>query len=152
MLDLIDEATYRDPNFALAYCFATEVHVLLYRYREHTPERLVQAKEAAAMALQLAPDLGESHLAQAVYYYHGLRDYYGAERELNLADSKIERKTGVSFVESNSRKGGLGIGRMRYATGEKRSVWLRAIQPANVLIQTYRVLRMYSEGENWLTI
>ena len=37
------------------------------------------------MALELAPDLGESHLAQALYYYHGLRDYYGAERELDRA-------------------------------------------------------------------
>ncbi len=147
MLDLIDAAITRDPNFALAYCFATEVHVLLYRYREHTPERLVQAKEAAAMALQLAPDLGESHLAQAVYYYHGLRDYYGAERELKLADSKMNGKPEFLLLKQLTER---RFGHWKDALRDgKKAVELAPRDPslANVLIQTYRVLRMYSEGE-----
>ena len=147
MLDLIDAALTRDPNFALAYCFATEVHVLLYRYREHTPERLVQAKEAAAMALQLAPDLGESHLAQAVYYYHGLRDYYGAERELNLADSKMNGKPEFLLLKQLTER---RFGHWKAALRDgRKAVDLAPRDPsqANVLIQTYRVLRMYSEGE-----
>ena len=104
MLELIDRATARDPNFAIAYCFATEVNALLYRYRQHTPERLAKTQQAAATALKLAPDLGESHLAQALYYYHCLRDFYGAERELELARPTLGGRSDYLLVKEMTER------------------------------------------------
>jgi TolB-like protein/class 3 adenylate cyclase/Flp pilus assembly protein TadD len=83
---LLDEAISRDPNFALAYCWASRAHNSLYWFEfDHTPARLTQAKATAQKALTLAPDLGEAHLAQAMFYYRGLRDYAQAREELTIA-------------------------------------------------------------------
>jgi serine/threonine protein kinase/Tfp pilus assembly protein PilF len=147
MLELIDRATARDPNFAIAYCFATEVNALLYRYREHTPERLKKTKEAAAMALQLAPDLGESHLAQALYYYHCLRDYIGAERELELAKPTLGGQADYLLVKQITERR-FGHWQAAIKDGEKAlSVDPQNPVMASVLIQTYIVLRMYQQAE-----
>ena len=83
---LLDEAISRDPNFALAYCWASRANDDLYWFDlDHTPARLAQAKATAQKALALAPDLGEAHLAQAMFYYHGMRDYAQAREELATA-------------------------------------------------------------------
>src|SRR6266576_665737 len=147
MLELIDRATTRDPNFAVAYCFATEVNALLYRYREHTPERLKKTKDSAANALQLAPDLGESHLAQALYYYHCLRDFIGAQRELELAKPTLGGQADYLLVKEMTERR-FGHWQTAIKDGEKAlSLDPRNPVMASVLIQTYIVLRMYSEAE-----
>jgi serine/threonine protein kinase/tetratricopeptide (TPR) repeat protein len=147
MLELLDRATTRDPNFAIAYCFATEVNALLYRYQEHTPERLAKTKESAAAALRLAPDLGETHVAQALYYYHCLRDYYGAERELELARPTSNGRSDYLLVKSMTERR-FGHWQSAIKDGEKAlSLDPRNPVLASVLIQTYIVLRMYPEAE-----
>jgi tetratricopeptide (TPR) repeat protein len=147
MLELIDRATARDPNFAIAYGFATEVNALLYRYRERTPERLTKTREAAAKALQLAPDLGESHLAQALYYYHCLRDYYGAERELELARPTLSGRSDYLLVKELTERR-FGHWQSAIEHGEKAlSLDPRNPVMASVLIQTYLLLRMYPQAE-----
>jgi serine/threonine protein kinase/tetratricopeptide (TPR) repeat protein len=147
MLELIDRATARDPNFATAYCFATKVNALLYRYREHTPERLSATKQSAAKALQLGPDLGESHLAQALYYYHCLRDYYGAERELEIAEPTLGGRSDYLLVKEMTERR-FGHWQKAIEDGEKAlSLDPRNPVMAGVLIQTYVVLRMYPEAE-----
>ncbi|HJT79789.1 MAG TPA: protein kinase [Chthoniobacterales bacterium] len=149
MADLLDQATARDPKFALAYCFAAEVNVLLYRYSEHSAERLAKAREAAALALEVAPDLGESHLAQAMYYYHGLRDFVSADRELALAGSSLSGKTEFLVLKQVTERR-FGHWRDALRDGE-RALALNPRDPttAQVLIETYRAVRMYSEAE-WL--
>lgn len=83
---LLDEAISRDGSFALAYCWATTANDNLYWFGlEHTPARLAQARAAAQTALKLAPDLGEAHLAQALVYYHGTREYGRALEEVARA-------------------------------------------------------------------
>jgi TolB-like protein len=83
---LLDEAISRDGKFALAYCWATTANDNLYWFGlDHSPERLAQAKATAQTALALAPDLGEAHLAQALIYYHGYRDYERALEQVALA-------------------------------------------------------------------
>ena len=80
---LLDEAISRDGNFALAYCWASRANLYLYWFDfDHTPTRLAEAKATAQKALELAPALGEAHLAQAMFYYHGLRNYDLARQEL----------------------------------------------------------------------
>ena len=147
MLELLDRATTRDPNFALAHCFATEVNALLYRYREHTPERLLATKQAAAAALQLAPDLGEAHLAQALYFYHCLRDYYGAERELELAKPTLGGRSDYLLVKEMTERR-FGHWQAAIEDGEKAlSLDPRNPVLASVLIQSYILLRKYPEAD-----
>lgn len=93
---LLDEATSRDPTFALAYCWTTTAHDSLYWYGlDRTPARLAQAQATAQKALALAPDLGESHLAQALVYYHGSRDYARALAELAIASQTLPNSAEV---------------------------------------------------------
>jgi len=85
---LLDQAIARDPQFALAYSSLAEAHLYMYRFNgDQTPARLDQAKKAADTALQIAPKLPQSHLANAQYYYYGVRDYEHALSELAAARS-----------------------------------------------------------------
>ncbi|MEY2482525.1 MAG: hypothetical protein QOK24_1053 [Verrucomicrobiota bacterium] len=93
---LLDEAISRDPNFALAYCWITTAHDGLYWHDlDHTPARLAQAQATAQKALALAPDLGEAHLAQALVYYHGNRDYARALEQLAIAKRTLPNSAEV---------------------------------------------------------
>jgi serine/threonine protein kinase/Flp pilus assembly protein TadD len=87
-LHLLEQVIARDPQFALAYSSLAEGHLYIYRFSgDQTPDRLDRAKKAADTALQLAPKLPQSHLAEAQYYYYGLRDYGRALAELDTARS-----------------------------------------------------------------
>ena len=87
-IHLLEQVIARDPQFVLAYSSLTEGHLYMYRFSgDPTPDRLDRAKKAADTALQLAPKLPQSHLAEAQYYYYGLRDYGRALGELNMARS-----------------------------------------------------------------
>lgn len=93
---LLDEAIARDGNFALAYCSLTRAHDILYWFElDHTQTRLAQAKAAAERAIELAPDLGEAHLARALVYYHGGRDYERARAELAIARRSLPNSAEV---------------------------------------------------------
>jgi serine/threonine protein kinase/Flp pilus assembly protein TadD len=67
-VELFEKATQRDPNFALAYCGLANAQGRLYHWTRD-PQRLELAKKAAETALRLRPDLGETHLALASYYF-----------------------------------------------------------------------------------
>ncbi|MBV9009596.1 MAG: hypothetical protein JO354_10605 [Verrucomicrobia bacterium] len=83
---LLDEAISRDGTFALAFCWSAIAHDNLYWFNyDRTPARLELAKSCVRQALQLAPDLGEAHLAQALVAYHGSRDYAKAREHLAIA-------------------------------------------------------------------
>ena len=65
-IDLLDDATRRDPGFALAYCYSARAHALLYFLGfDSTPARSALAEQAVNSALRLGPDLSEAHLAQS---------------------------------------------------------------------------------------
>jgi len=96
---LLDEAISRDPNFALAYCWRTIAHDNLYwNGLDRTPARLELAQASAERALALVPDLGEAHLAQALVFYHGKRDYTRAFQELALASRTLPNNAEVSYL------------------------------------------------------
>src|SRR6266487_101605 len=98
-LRLLDEAISRDGNFALAYCWATWANDSLYWFGlDHTPGRLAQARKMAQKALALAPDSGEAHLAQALVYYLGDRDYARAREELGIAHRALPNNAEVYSV------------------------------------------------------
>ena len=85
-VDLLQDATRRDPGFVEAYCSLGRVHDLLYYLGlDATPARRALAREAVDQALKLRPDSGEAHLALAEYYMDCDRDYARAEAELASA-------------------------------------------------------------------
>jgi len=84
--ELLQKAVVRDPNFSLAYCLLTEVNLTLY----WSPGRIEptyrgRAEAALREAQRLAPDAGETHLAQAQFYQYGNQDYDWALSELEIA-------------------------------------------------------------------
>lgn len=95
----LDEAISRDPKFALAYCWRTTAHDNLYwNGLDRTPARLELAQASVERALALGPDLGEAHLAQALVYYHGKRDYARAFQELALASRALPNSAEVFYL------------------------------------------------------
>ncbi|MEY2487509.1 MAG: hypothetical protein QOH39_3157 [Verrucomicrobiota bacterium] len=93
---LLDEAIARDGKFALAYCWAAVAHDNLYWFDyDHAAARLELAESCVRQALQLAPDLGEAHLAQALVFYHGHRDYARARQQLAIAQRSIPNNAEV---------------------------------------------------------
>ena len=71
-VELLEKATQRDPNFALAYCELAKAHIELIHFTSRSEEskHLEFAKKASETALRLRPDLGEPHLALALYYLY----------------------------------------------------------------------------------
>ena len=144
-ITLLDAAIARDPNFTLAYCLSVDAHIILYRYVEHTPAHLEAAKENAEKALQLAPGLGEAHLAKARYLYHGLRDYLGAQRELDLAAPTSSGDAEFLTLSSVTER---RLGRWKDAVRDgERSVALNPRDAIYVgtLMESYRALRDYAK-------
>ncbi|MDB6148033.1 MAG: hypothetical protein JWO45_1697 [Spartobacteria bacterium] len=96
---LLDEAIGRDGRFALAYCWAAVAHDNLYWFNfDHTTARLELAKSCVRQAIQLAPELGEAHLAQALVFYHGYRDYAQARQHLAIAQRGLPNNAQVYSV------------------------------------------------------
>jgi TolB-like protein/Tfp pilus assembly protein PilF len=78
------QAVARDPKFALAY--ARLAYSELYRHwfiGNLTSAELAEVKSNIDRALAIAPVLPDAHLALAVFYYWGYRDYDPALRELD---------------------------------------------------------------------
>ncbi len=145
----LDEAISRDGGFALAYCWAARAHDNLYWFGlDRSSARLAQAKAAAQTALALAPDLGEAHLAQALVYYHGNRDYPRALEQLEIA-----RRTLPNNAELYALLGWIARRQGRWEdalTNLKKAVDLDPRNP-QILISglsvTYDLLRRYDDKE-----
>ena len=92
---LLDEAITRDPNFALAYCWRTNAHDSLFCTDWICIRNEALAHASVQKALALAPDLGEAHLAQALVFYHGSREFTRAYQELALANRTLPNSAEV---------------------------------------------------------
>ena len=142
----LDEAISRDPNFALAYCWRTIAHDNLYwNGLDRTPARLDLAQASAEKALALVPDLGEAHLAQALVYYHGKRDYTRAFQELALASRTLPNSAEVSyFAGTIARRQGHWDDSVRNL---EKAFELDPLNPRNVngLSVVYDLLRRYDD-------
>lgn len=124
---LLDEAISLDGNFALAYCWATTANDNLYWFGlDHSPKRLAQAKATAQTALALAPDLGEAHLAQALVYYHGYRDYNRALEQVALA-----KRTLPNSAETYSLAGWIVRRQGRWDDARKNLTKAAELDPRN---------------------
>jgi len=90
----LEQATARDENFILAYCYLARAHDLLYFFDlDPVPSRILLAEAAARAAIRLRPDSAEAHLAMADYYFRCHRDYDRAQRELAVARPGLPNST-----------------------------------------------------------
>lgn len=145
-LELLEKATALDPNFLLAYCQASQAHVVLYWLEiDHTPERLALADAAIQKAELTQPDSDDVHFARGLYLYEGLRDYDRARSELQLAQRSLPNDANIfSLSGSIDRR----QGQWQRSTAElQRAVDL---DPSNLfhlqqLAASYHVLRRYSD-------
>jgi tetratricopeptide (TPR) repeat protein len=89
---LLEEATRKDPKFALAYCSIAAAQDQLYINRIDDNEKLQRraAGDAAINeALRLRPDLAEAHLRLASHLYTVHRNYGRASVQLAIAEQAL---------------------------------------------------------------
>lgn len=98
-LGWLDQAIAKDPDFALAHALACRLHMVIYWVvGDYDKARLPLAYEHARRAIELAPKLAESHLAMALYWYWGNREYPKALESLGNARILEPNSSSVSFL------------------------------------------------------
>ena len=84
------EAVRLDPNFALAWARLAALRSFLYFNRiEPNTNTAAAVKEAADRAMALAPQAGESWIAQGAYRYRVLRDFEAALAAYKEAQKRL---------------------------------------------------------------
>src|SRR6516165_3562537 len=84
------EAVRLDPHFALAWARLASVRSFLYFNRiESNTNTAAAVKEAADRAMALAPEAGESWVAQGAYRYRVQRDFSGALAAYEEAQKRL---------------------------------------------------------------
>jgi TolB-like protein len=105
--ELLEKATQRDPNFALAYCELAKTQGDLYLGFTSDPKDLESAKKAAEAAVRVRPDLGETHLALARYYFNAsfspenavnTANFERVREELTIARRKLPNNPEALFI------------------------------------------------------
>jgi TolB-like protein/class 3 adenylate cyclase len=150
-LALLDKATQRDPNFALAYCQAVQAHLSMYYHSiDGTPARVASAKEALDSAVRLAPDMGETHLAVARYVYVILRDFDTARKEVAIAlrtlPNDAEAILDASAIDRRQARWEESLAGMRKAN----RLDPRNIEVIRTIADTLYALRRYRDEEDFL--
>jgi serine/threonine-protein kinase len=101
-INLFERAISLDTTFALAYVNLSESHWRLYHFYHYPEENLSKSRDAAQKALELRPDLPESHLAMGLYHY-GLKEYDKALEEMEIASqispNNIAVLKGIAYVQ-----------------------------------------------------
>jgi TolB-like protein len=83
-------AVQLDPNFALAWARLSIIRSFLYfNAIDLTTNSAAAVKEAADRAMTLAPEAGESWIAQGSYRYRVLRDFQGAVAAYQEAQKRL---------------------------------------------------------------
>jgi adenylate cyclase len=77
-------AVHLDPNYTLAYAGLADVASFKYMYSESTPQVLEAANAASKKALELAPDLAESHASRGLALSLS-KEYTAAAQEFETA-------------------------------------------------------------------
>jgi tetratricopeptide (TPR) repeat protein len=86
---LFEQAIGLDPRFALAHAQLSRVHSLLYALFSQEKLQKNRANAEANEALRLRPELGEAHLARAVYLSRVENDYDRALKEFDIAQAAL---------------------------------------------------------------
>ena len=145
---LLDEATERDPRFALAYCYVARAHNLLYFLDlDPTPKRDLLGEAAVDRALELRPDLAEAHLAKADHYFRCHRDFEKAQQELAIARPGLPNSQPFFFLSGyiNRRQGRWEQAEADFTTAVKLDP--RNPNAVNLLVDTFVLERRFPEAK-----
>ncbi len=145
---LLDEATARDPNFVLAYCYAGRAHNLLYFLDlDPTPRRNALGEAAVTKALQLQPNSAEAHLAMADHYFRCHRDFAHAQEELGRARAGLPNSVPFFNLSGyiNRRQGHWTEAERDFATAVKLDP--RNPNAVNLLADTFVLERRFPEAK-----
>jgi serine/threonine-protein kinase len=145
---LLDEATERDPNFVLAYCYVSRAHNLLYFLDlDPTQKRNLLGKAAVNNALRLRPNSAEAHLAMADYYFRCDRNYERAREELAIARSGLPNSVPFLFLSGyiNRRQGHWTEAEQDFAAAVKLDP--RKPNAVNLLADTFVLERRFPEAK-----
>jgi serine/threonine protein kinase/thioredoxin-like negative regulator of GroEL len=154
-VELLEKATQRDPNFALAYCALAKTQCDFFQVTGAEGSSLSRAhlelaKKAADAALRVRPDLGEAHLELARYYFLG-SDFYRAGDELTVARRTLPNNSEALYIAAridrrqNRWDGSLANFR------KANELDPRNTEVAYFLRDTYFEMRRYKEFEQFLT-
>ena len=105
-IECLQQAITIDPNYALAYSGLGDAYLLrlvlpgAQQTAADVDEALSKARQAAAKALELDPDLADAHGLMALVFLTQDHDFAGMEREINRA---IELNP--NYAEGHRRKG-----------------------------------------------
>ena len=145
---LLEEATRKDPTFALAYCFIARAHDDLYAMRfDRTKQRRDLGDAAVSEALRLAPDLPETHLTAAFHYFVCYHDYERARAQIAIAQRSIPNSPyAIRVLARLDRPQG------RWEQSTKTLAKACDLDPRNsellvTLGQNYQALRRYGEAD-----
>jgi TolB-like protein/Tfp pilus assembly protein PilF/tRNA A-37 threonylcarbamoyl transferase component Bud32 len=84
--EFFEEATEKDPNYALAYAGLADTYNMLGSYHiKPSHEAFPKAKAAALKALEMDETLAEAYTSLAFVKYHYEWDWFGAEADFNWA-------------------------------------------------------------------
>jgi len=150
-VEMYEQATRLDPQFALAFARLSEAHTRMYWFRhDRSKERLAMAGAAADKALELDPDMPEAHMALGRYYYQGYYDYDRAMEHLKTAQ-RSQPSNGHVLLH-------LGTALRRQGNFEEALEYIRRASELNPLSSerarevgvTLMYLRRYREAEPYL--
>ncbi|PYS37856.1 MAG: hypothetical protein DMF71_17755, partial [Acidobacteria bacterium] len=151
-VELLEKATQRDPNFALAYCALAKAQLDV--------ENFELAKKAADTALRLRPDLAEPHLALARYYWLATDSIISLDREAYYARARDElaivRRMSPNNAEALLIDATVGRHQNRWDASLANLQKASELDPRNGevayrLEQIYFEMRRYSELEQFIT-
>jgi TolB-like protein/class 3 adenylate cyclase len=148
VVDLLQQAIARDPDFFLAYYELAHTHDKAYIVGvDHTPARLALAERAVETLRRLRPNSGEAHLADAYHLYCAYLDYDRARAELALARQLLPND---SFVFELG--GYIDRRQSRWEDSARNFERGLELDPRNVnilqqLYINYHYLRRYADGK-----
>jgi TolB-like protein/Tfp pilus assembly protein PilF len=146
-VELLDQAVSRDPAFLLAYSLLAYAHDHIYWFNfDHTETRLALAETSVRAVVRLQPDSGETHLAQAIHFFWGYRDYDRAREELAKAQRALPNNPQIfRFLGYIDRRQGRWDEAIRNL---ERAVDLdpRNVEIITELAQCYSFIRKYGES------
>jgi len=146
-VQMYERAVELDPTFALAYAQISRCHAHMYwLHHDHTGERIWMARKAVDKALQIAPDLPETHLALGTYYYYGRLDYDHALEEFAIARKNLPNNGDLlSYIGFVQRRQGKFQGAL---ANIKRASELDPLSNIITLTlgETFELIRNYSEA------
>ncbi|MEY2487201.1 MAG: eukaryotic-like serine/threonine-protein kinase [Verrucomicrobiota bacterium] len=146
-VELLEQATQRDPTFALAWCALAKTHCDLADNLDSV--HLELARKAADAAFRLRPDLGEVH-RELARYYHFAADFAHAYEELTIALRTLPNDSETFRIAAETNRH-----RNRWDEALANFQKARELDPRNEEVTyhlgvLYREMRRYEEWENLL--